>query len=88
MNGWDVDVLNKAIQTCNSQSGRIEDCPAVTLFDDNIIDDCVKGPRVDEQISGWMQKLPGCNPVQYGPGDAVPVTGCGATTIIGSTHSP
>lgn len=30
-----------------------------------------------------LDAMPGCNPVQGGPGRATPATGCGATTEIG-----
>jgi hypothetical protein len=31
---------------------------------------CKIKPIVNEVISGNLTKLPGCNPVQYGPGNA------------------
>lgn len=82
VNGWDIEVLQKAVDGCNSESGKVEDCPYLTFFDKDIQNDCYIPPRVDEQTTGWMPKLPGCNAVVGPPGPARPQT-CDATTVIG-----
>ena len=43
---------------------------------------CSIAPSVDEHIWGMLDKLPGCNDLQYGPGEASPHSGCGATTSL------
>ncbi|RPB22743.1 WSC-domain-containing protein [Terfezia boudieri ATCC MYA-4762] len=83
VNGWDTGILQKAVDGCNADSGLVEACPYFTFFDKDIQKDCHILPRVDEQTSGWMDKLPGCNPIQAGPGKATPQANCGATTVIG-----
>lgn len=83
VNGWDVNVLQQAVDGCNNDSGVVEECPFFQFFPSNSVTDCFIPPRVNEPTTGWLPKLPGCNPVQAGPGKAVASTGCGATTVIG-----
>lgn len=83
VNGWNIEVLQKAVDGCNDDSGVVEECPFFSFFDKNIQKDCHVAPRVDEQTSGWMSKLPGCNTIQAGPGKATVPTNCDATTVIG-----
>ncbi|BGP07987.1 hypothetical protein JCM10049v2_003832 [Rhodotorula toruloides] len=69
-NGWDRDVLQKAIDTCTADSGVIEECPVFELYDyKDGKNRCWQTPSVNEQVLGTLPALPGCNPVQYGPGD-------------------
>lgn len=82
VNGWDIDVLQKAVDGCKNDSGKVEDCPYLTFFDKDAQNDCYIPPRIKEQITGWMPKLPGCNAVVGPPGPAKPQT-CDATTVIG-----
>lgn len=84
VNGWDIGVLQKAVDGCNANSGVVEDCPYFTFFDKNIQKDCHLKPRINEPTSGWMDRLPGCNEVQSGPDKAIQKTDCGATTDIGA----
>ncbi|KAF7874305.1 hypothetical protein EAF04_002977 [Stromatinia cepivora] len=49
---------------------------------------CRIPPSVHEQVTGVLPKLPGCNEVQSGPANAVPQSGCGATTTIGTPMWP
>ncbi|GAA6049137.1 hypothetical protein NBRC10513_003269 [Rhodotorula toruloides] len=70
MNGWDRDVLQKAVDTCTADSGVIEECPVFELYDyKDGKNRCWQTPSVNEQVLGTLPALPGCNPVQYGPGD-------------------
>ncbi|KAH8147591.1 uncharacterized protein LAJ45_08419 [Morchella importuna] len=87
VNGWNVDVLQSAIDDCNSESGVIEECPHFKYFDTVKVQNCYIPPRIDEPTEGLLQKLPGCNPVQEGPENATPQTDCGAPTEIGSPKS-
>jgi hypothetical protein len=68
MNGWSSPAfLQKAIDTCTNNSGRIEDCKIFTIKDQ----DCHKSPTVNEIVKDQpLKALPGCNPIQKGPGDA------------------
>jgi len=83
INGWDIDVLQKAIDTCNSASGVVEECSVFKFFDQDKSQDCMVPPRVEEQTTGWLKKLPGCNPIQPGPERAIIYTNCGAQEKIG-----
>lgn len=40
LNGWDVEVLQKAVNECTNDSGVIEKCPILTFFNDNAMDRC------------------------------------------------
>ncbi|KAG8805605.1 hypothetical protein FRC17_005437, partial [Serendipita sp. 399] len=77
LNGWDRVALQRALDNCNQESGRIEDCPGfIDLLTDDQMKDCVNPSRVNEVTNGWLNTLPGCNPVTYGPGRATPQSGC------------
>ncbi len=55
---------------------------------------CRVPPRVDEPVSGVLPALPGCNPVQSGPEEAVPQSTCpssssslpGAGAVVAATE--
>lgn len=82
-NGWDTNVLQQAIDQCTSNSGRVEDCPVFTLTPDNVATGCRIPPSINEQTSGTLPALPGCNPVQPGPDRAVPKSsGCTVSNTI------
>ncbi|THZ01447.1 WSC-domain-containing protein [Aureobasidium pullulans] len=68
VNGWDVPTLQKAIDECTNDSGLLSDCPVFDLFTTKESQACIIPPQVDEQVTGMLSALPGCNPVQQGPG--------------------
>ncbi|KAG9658955.1 WSC domain protein, partial [Aureobasidium melanogenum] len=70
INGWDVPTLQEATNTCNNDSGLITDCPVFDFFTNAESQACVLAPTIDEAVTGELAKLPGCNPVTYGPGEA------------------
>ncbi|RPA75206.1 WSC-domain-containing protein [Ascobolus immersus RN42] len=87
-NGWDIGILQNALDSpiCDSAekngTGRIEDCD-VFSEGDYLIDiptalECRVHPIIKEKSEGIIEKLPGCNPVTYGPEDAQFITNCGA----------
>lgn len=78
LNGWDVNVLQKAINTCTDDSGSVEKCAAVTQYTATKCNACKIRPSVNEQVAGNMAQLPGCNPVTYGPDRATPPSSCPA----------
>ncbi|KAF5546161.1 WSC domain-containing protein [Fusarium phyllophilum] len=59
----DVKVLQKAVKECTDASGVIEKCPALTFFDDDVMNGCRVPVQVDEKTNGVLKSLPGCNPV-------------------------
>ena len=83
MNGWEVETLQEALDTCDDEGGDVEKCAALTLHDDAVTEGCILERSVHEEVGPVLEALPGCNPVQPGPENAEKVTGCGATTEIG-----
>jgi hypothetical protein len=81
LNGWDETALATAINDCTSNSGVIQDCGAsLELFTDDEMSQCRNPDQVDEVVTGWLDTLPGCNPVQDGPQAATKITSCGKPT--------
>lgn len=88
VNGWDVDVLQRAVTECTNNSGNIEDCSHLDLFTDEFTNGCKIPTSIDEQVFGTMSALPGCNPsTGLGP-NAVMSTGCGAPTTFSPPENP
>jgi hypothetical protein len=65
----------------------IEDCPAFTLLSDPELNACRVFSHIDEPISGTLDKLPGCNEIQWGPERAVSQE-CDDTVTIGNVILP
>nr|POE75582.1 putative fungistatic metabolite [Quercus suber] len=82
INGWDVTALQAAVDTCTNLSGTLQDCPvfANSLFTAQQSQACRIPPTVEEQVTGTLSKLPGCNPHTSGPKPAIPQT-CAAPPI-------
>jgi Domain of unknown function (DUF1996)/WSC domain len=85
--GWDVDHLQKAIDICTNNSGKVEDCPVFTITPNDVAKGCRIPPSIDEQVSGTLDALPGCNPVQPGPERAVQQTTCSVSNTIGKPQA-
>uniref|UniRef100_A0A0W0FVT9 DUF1996 domain-containing protein n=1 Tax=Moniliophthora roreri TaxID=221103 RepID=A0A0W0FVT9_MONRR len=74
-NGWDVNVLQNAIDKCNNPNddtinGVADACSYFTMIPAAKALSCQLPPVVNEEVNGPFAKLPGCNPIQAGPGDA------------------
>jgi hypothetical protein len=82
VNGWDIPVLEESLAKCGGGFEHVEQCKVLTFIPSQERDKCRVSPRVNEEIDGWLPQLPGCNPVQYGPGDAVMPPNCGAPTTL------
>lgn len=90
ISGWRKDFLQAAVDQCNNNSGRIEDCPLFDIRGD-IANKCRASTpglqkftlKTNENIFGPRATLPGCNPIQYGPERAVP----GVCAADGTTPS-
>lgn len=88
--GWDRPLLQKAIDECTNDSGRVEDCGAFQLYPDATASACKIKSHFAEDVFGPFKQLPGCNPVQQGPGQAQVMTNCegsAQTPINGGTGS-
>ncbi|KAF7419237.1 hypothetical protein PC9H_001824 [Pleurotus ostreatus] len=78
-NGWDVTVLQDAIDHCNNANddtanGVVSACPLFTIIDAATADQCDLAASVRESVVSNSTKLPGCNPLQAGPTDATGYT--------------
>ncbi|EIM85455.1 uncharacterized protein STEHIDRAFT_98994 [Stereum hirsutum FP-91666 SS1] len=77
-NGWDVTALQNAIDDCNNPNdetwdGVTEACSYLTVQQSSVASTCKAQVVVDETVGGdgiILDRLPGCNPLQYGPEDA------------------
>ncbi|POY75568.1 hypothetical protein BMF94_1190 [Rhodotorula taiwanensis] len=70
LNGWDGDVLQKAIDECTADSGVIEECKVFEFYDyEDGKNKCFQTPAIDESVTGTLAALPGCNPISAGPED-------------------
>ncbi|KAF4624411.1 hypothetical protein G7Y89_g13760 [Cudoniella acicularis] len=88
LNGWNVSVLQNAIDNCNNPDGILEDCQYFTTVTPDIAASCQVPSSIDEQVFGTVDKLPGCNPVQNGPEMATARSNCGAPTTISKPNFP
>lgn len=71
INGWDIGTLQSAVDNCKAVSGYLTDCPFFDFFTDEDCQRCSIPRSIDENVTGPMPALPGCNPVEIGPETAV-----------------
>ncbi|KAM0436959.1 hypothetical protein ACHAPT_002674 [Fusarium lateritium] len=70
MAGWDEDLLQHIIDTCNTGVNGMDNCPG--LFYGLNKGDCTIESEVDEEVDGTLSKLPGNNPLSgWAYGDSV-----------------
>lgn len=86
LNGWDVDALQKAVDTCTDDSGSVAKCAAVTQYPADDCHACRLPSVVGEKTNGARAALPGCNPVTRGPDRASPVS-CNDGVTFGTDTS-
>jgi hypothetical protein len=71
MAGWDVDVLQHIIDTCDAGTVGMDNCPGLPYGLNK--GDCTIESEVDEKVTGTLSKLPGNNPLSgFSYGDKVP----------------
>jgi hypothetical protein len=70
INGWQTGILKNAMTNCNiGESGApLSDC--FDVWTDAERNACTMESVVPEVIDGWLEHLPGCNPVTNGPARA------------------
>ena len=88
LNGWDVNVLQQAVENCTADSGVLEDCSVFTsqnLLNNNTV--CSAAKTFKEPVLGQLSSLPGCNPVSIGPASAVSSPPCPDNTSAQSQSS-
>lgn len=69
--GWDTTLLQSAIDTCTSETGRIEDCPVFNVVDESKATSCemeLPNALVKEDVKGPMSQLPGDVQITYEDG--------------------
>ncbi|KAF9043060.1 hypothetical protein BJ165DRAFT_219234 [Panaeolus papilionaceus] len=74
-NGWNVEALQNAIDKCNNPNdptgqGDTSACQFLTVLPADNGHQCKINSTVNEPITGELDRLPGCNPLQMGPNDA------------------
>ncbi|KAI1569368.1 WSC domain containing protein [Pyrenophora tritici-repentis] len=89
MNGWATGVLEKAISEndgckcgCGCGQEQMEQCfgsANVNKDDNKDWASCSAASPRDNDATSVLDALPGCNPLQYGPASATPVSGPGSS---------
>ncbi|KAG2017229.1 WSC domain-containing protein, variant 2 [Coprinopsis cinerea AmutBmut pab1-1] len=84
--GWEEGALQRAMDNCFDILGLPDSCRQLTQQSDAEMNQCVQQTRINERVEGvYLPELPGCNPVQKGPGMATMVPNCRAiSTTIGA----
>jgi hypothetical protein len=86
INGWDVNVLQNAVDNCLDDSGDMTKCSYFNFLPNPTSAGCHIPSYIKEDVLGFstpLPKLAGCNPVQQGPGYAKNLVGtCGDKPII------
>ncbi|KAI0739627.1 hypothetical protein C8Q80DRAFT_1288255 [Daedaleopsis nitida] len=71
-NGWDVDLLQDALDNCPDANGNVQSCPPLAaVFDQASADACVLETQIVDENTGFhgpLSQLPGCNPIWNGTG--------------------
>ncbi|KAJ2928285.1 hypothetical protein H1R20_g8809, partial [Candolleomyces eurysporus] len=75
MFGWEGDSLQRAMEVCTGGDGLPQNCPVLTLQD-------------IETMNNYIDRLPGCNPVQGGPEPATMIPNCQAPSATVDTPHP
>ncbi|EAU81631.2 hypothetical protein CC1G_02647 [Coprinopsis cinerea okayama7 len=78
--GWEGDTLQRAMDKCTDFNGDANYCKEFTVQPDTEMNKCALESVVDEVVDGYLDALPGCNPIQPGPEDATMVEGCTAVS--------
>ncbi|TEB27281.1 hypothetical protein FA13DRAFT_1667136 [Coprinellus micaceus] len=80
MFGWEGDTLQRAMDKCTEFNGDPNYCKEFHVQNDDEVNACTVPSVVEERIEGYLDALPGCNPVQDGPSDAtgIPAESCTA----------
>ena len=90
MNGWDVDVLQDAVDNCHNMNGDINACQVLKPYiDQDAAHACTLTSQVvNEDVQGPLSALPGCNPIQVPTGSAPKCAAPAAQPGFKSTVDP
>ncbi|KAL8994263.1 MAG: hypothetical protein Q9169_005716 [Polycauliona sp. 2 TL-2023] len=91
LNGWEEGVLAKAMKTCNPGNTGNPKLDTAQCFGAGAYQEgtahqaCKKASSVNEEIglNGPLSQLPGCNPIQAGPGLATKPANCAGGAAVG-----
>ncbi|KAG2010632.1 hypothetical protein CC2G_013437 [Coprinopsis cinerea AmutBmut pab1-1] len=89
--GWEGDSLKRAMDVCTSADGIPANCPVLTIQSTHEMNTCRQANRVPEIVEDqYLDKLPGCNPIQAGPEPAtmVPPSECDAPSTTVNIPEP
>ncbi|KAJ3524645.1 hypothetical protein NMY22_g10906 [Coprinellus aureogranulatus] len=87
--GWDGDALHRAMSDEGCMTSYPGICEVLTRRSDEEMAKCRIAPRVAEVTEGqYIERLPGCNPIQSGPEPATVITNCDAVSTTIGTPSP
>ncbi|KAM5541685.1 hypothetical protein V8D89_004666 [Ganoderma adspersum] len=90
-NGWDVELLQEAIDTCTQAQGNVLDCPPLAAaIDQASADACVLETDIVDEDTGFsapIAVLPGCNPLWNGTGARPTCSGLPVAELI-SVQTP
>ncbi|PWN49559.1 hypothetical protein IE53DRAFT_388208 [Violaceomyces palustris] len=93
LSGWDTNVLQAAVDQCTSDLyNNLEACPPFKPYIDRSgASSCTTSPKVDEQVLGSLNYLPGCNAPLNGPLKGLPAnpscSGSSTTSTSSTTTS-
>ncbi|RXW18784.1 hypothetical protein EST38_g7070 [Candolleomyces aberdarensis] len=87
--GWEGDSLQRAMEVCFGGEGIATNCPVLTVQDTDSMNNCKQGAKVPEVTEGqYLEKLPGCNPLQGGPEPATSIPNCNAPSTTTAAPVP
>ncbi|KAJ3532892.1 hypothetical protein NMY22_g7560 [Coprinellus aureogranulatus] len=87
--GWEREAFARAMESKNCLSSWPYNCDQLTTQTDEEINKCTQRVRVQEVTEGqYLEKLPGCNPIQAGPEPATMVPNCDAVSTTIGTPAP
>ena len=78
ISGWDEEILQEAVDNCNSSDGGQQDCPVFIIQDDANATSCklqLPEDLKEEEVLGPLEHLPGRVPIQSGPAYASKLPG-------------
>ncbi|KAJ2932410.1 hypothetical protein H1R20_g4705, partial [Candolleomyces eurysporus] len=87
--GWEGDSLQRAMDVCTGGDGIPTNCPELTVQDMDTMNACKVHATVPEVVEGqYIDRLPGCNPLQHGPSPATAIPPSECTDAPFTTAAP
>ncbi|RXW23736.1 hypothetical protein EST38_g2118 [Candolleomyces aberdarensis] len=87
--GWEGDSLQRAMDVCTGGDGIPTNCPELTVQDMDTMNACTVHATVPEIVEGqYIERLPGCNPLQHGPSPATAIPPSECTDAPFTTAAP